>query len=116
MAVFLKSCRSLTVAAHLAGRVPTGYNFPVPHVPPNLRVKVLFFGRIRELTGIHEESVEIPLGTTLSELFDRYQTRFPALAGFRASLVASRNQEFAAWDTPLSAADDIAFLPPVSGG
>jgi len=85
-------------------------------VLPNLRVKVLFFGRIRELTGITEESLETPEGTTLSELFERYERRFPALVGFRSSLVASRNQEFAAWDTPLSSGDDVAFLPPVSGG
>jgi molybdopterin converting factor subunit 1 len=104
------------VSALLAGRVPSGYNFPVLHVLPNLRVQVLFFGRVRELTGISEESVEIPEGTTLMGLFDRYQKRFPALSGFRASLVASRNEEFAAWDTPLAAGDNIAFLPPVSGG
>jgi molybdopterin converting factor subunit 1 len=88
----------------------------MPHVFPNLRVQVLFFGRIRELTGIAEESIEVPEGTTLEELFECYQKRFPTLAGFRSSLVASRNQEFAAWETPLSAGDDIAFLPPVSGG
>lgn len=88
----------------------------MPGVLPNLRLKVLFFGRVRELTGITEESLEMPDGTTLTELFAHYQKRFPSLAGFRASLVASRNQEFAAWDTPLSSGDDIAFLPPVSGG
>jgi molybdopterin converting factor subunit 1 len=88
----------------------------MPHVSPNLRVKVLFFGRVRELTGIREEALEMPEGTTLSELFEHYQKRFPSLRGFRASLVASRNQEFAAWDTPLSSGDDVAFLPPVSGG
>jgi molybdopterin converting factor subunit 1 len=88
----------------------------MPHVLPNLRVKVLFFGRVRELTGIAEEAVEIPHGSTLADLFERYAARFPQLAGFRASLVASRNQEFTSWDTYLSADDDIAFLPPVSGG
>jgi len=88
----------------------------MPHVLPNLRVKVLFFGRVRELTGITEEAVEMADGATLADLFERYAARFPQLAGFRASLVASRNQEFVSWDTPLSAEDDIAFLPPVSGG
>lgn len=88
----------------------------MPHVLPNLRVNVLFFGPVRELTGLTQEAVEIPAGTTLSGLFDRYAARFPQLAGFRASLVASCNQEFASWDTPLSSNDDIAFLPPVSGG
>lgn len=85
-------------------------------VSTDFRVHVLFFGRVRELTGISEDAIEVPAGATLAELFDRYAARFPQLAGFRASLVASRNQEFASWDTRLSAGDDIAFLPPVSGG
>jgi len=88
----------------------------VPPVLPNLRVHVLFFGRIRELTGMTEEFVEMPAGTTLEDLFQRYAARFPQLAGFRASLVASRNQEFTSWDAGLSPDDDVAFLPPVSGG
>jgi len=88
----------------------------MPPVLPNLRVNVLFFGRIRELTGIAEESIDVPEGATLADLFDRYQSRFPSLAGFRSSLVASRNQEFASWETAVSAGDDVAFLPPVSGG
>lgn len=88
----------------------------MPHALSHLRVKVLFFGRVRELTGITEESLEVPAGATLADLFERYAARFPQLSGFRASLVASRNQEFSSWDTRLSADDDIAFLPPVSGG
>lgn len=100
----------------LVGHAGSGYNFCVPPISPHLRVKVLFFGRVRELTGLSEDAAEVPAGATLADLFDRYTARFPQLAAFRPSLVASRNQEFAAWDTPLSAGDDIAFLPPVSGG
>jgi molybdopterin converting factor subunit 1 len=94
----------------------SGYNFRVTRVLSNVRVKVLFFGRVRELVGASQEAIEVPAGATLSDLFGLYTARFPKLAEFRASLVASRNQEFAAWDTPLSAGDDVAFLPPVSGG
>ena len=85
-------------------------------VSATIRVKVLFFGRIRELCGVSEESAQIAQGGTLGELFDSYATRFPKLSSFRNSLVASRNQEFAAWDAILSDDDEIAFLPPVSGG
>ncbi len=88
----------------------------MPDVLPNLRIKVLFFGPLRELTAIAEEVVGIPEGLTLAELFDRYAERFPNLAAYRVSLVASRNEEFASWDTPLAEDDTIAFLPPVSGG
>jgi molybdopterin converting factor subunit 1 len=82
----------------------------------NVRVKVLFFGRLRELIGIAEESGELPEGTTLAQVFERYAERFPKLGGFRGSMVVSRNQEFAAWETRVAAGDEIAFLPPVSGG
>jgi molybdopterin converting factor subunit 1 len=105
-----------TVARSLVGRVSSGYNFPVPPVTSNLRVRVLFFGRVRELTGCAEEVAEIPSGTTLASLFDHYAASFPKLAAFRSSLVASRNEEFAAWDTQLSNEDTVSFLPPVSGG
>jgi molybdopterin synthase sulfur carrier subunit len=100
----------------LAGCVASGYNFPMPRVLPNLRITVLFFGRVRELTGLAEESLDMPAGATLADLFDRYAQRFPKLASFRASLVASQNEEFAAWNAPLAEHDTIAFLPPVSGG
>ena len=81
-----------------------------------MRVKVLFFGRLRELIGVAEETGELPVGATLAQVFDRYVERFPKLAGFRSSMVVSRNQEFAPWDTRIAAGDEIAFLPPVSGG
>ena len=85
-------------------------------VSPSVRVKVLFFGRVRELTGLTEEDREVREGTTLADLLESYIQRYPQLAGFRASLVASRNQEFATWDARIAGGDEIAFLPPVSGG
>lgn len=88
----------------------------MPTVSSKLRVKVIFFGRIRELVACSEDLAEAPEGATIADLFDRYAARYPQLAGFRSSLVASRNQEFAAWETQLAAGDVIGFLPPVSGG
>ena len=93
-----------------------GYNFRMAQTAPSVRVKVLFFGRLRELIGLSEETPELPEGATLAQVFDKYAERSPKLAGFRGSMVVSRNQEFAAWDTRVAAGDEIAFLPPVSGG
>jgi molybdopterin converting factor subunit 1 len=81
-----------------------------------VRVKVLFFGRLKEIVGRAEDSIDVADGAPIETLFSQYGTRHPDLKRFRASLVASRNQEFAAWSTPLHAGDEIAFLPPVSGG
>jgi molybdopterin converting factor subunit 1 len=83
---------------------------------PAIRVKVLFFGRLKEIVGRAEESIEFAEGAPIEELFRRLGVHYPELARFRASLVASRNQEFAAWSTPLHSGDEVAFLPPVSGG
>jgi molybdopterin synthase sulfur carrier subunit len=79
-------------------------------------VKVLFFGRLKELAGQAEDSIESAEATTIERLFALYAARYPELAKYRSSVVASRNQEFAAWDTPLRTGDEVAFLPPVSGG
>jgi molybdopterin converting factor subunit 1 len=88
----------------------------VSDVTSAIHIKVLFFGRLREVAGGAEESVELPPGSRIEELFATFVARRPELARYRSSLVASRNQEFAAWSTPLHPGDEIAFLPPVSGG
>jgi molybdopterin converting factor subunit 1 len=100
----------------LAATLPQRYNLLVPTAPPIIRVKVLFFGRLREIIGRAEDSVDLPEGAPIEALFARYGASHPELARHRASLVASRNQEFAAWSTPLFSGDEVAFLPPVSGG
>ncbi len=92
------------------------YNSPVPPVSQAIRVTVLFFGRLKELTGHAEHSIEFAEATTIEQLFNLYAARHPELVKYRSSVVASRNQEFAAWDTPLRSGDEVAFLPPVSGG
>ncbi len=81
-----------------------------------MHTRVLFFGKLKELAGAAEQSIEISSGATIAELFERFANQTPALAPYRSSVVASRNQEFAAWTTVLEAGDEIAFLPPVSGG
>ena len=100
----------------LAPSRTAGYNPLVPPVSQTVRVKVLFFGRLKELTGRAEDSIEFADATTIEQLFACYAASHPELAKYRSSVVASRNQEFASWDTLLRSGDEVAFLPPVSGG
>jgi molybdopterin converting factor subunit 1 len=88
----------------------------VPTAAKTIRIKVLFFGRLKEIAGCAEDAVELAEGAPIETLFAQYAARLPELAPYRGSLVASRNQEFAAWTTPLHAGDEVGFLPPVSGG
>jgi molybdopterin converting factor subunit 1 len=81
-----------------------------------MRVRVLFFGQLKEIVGRAGDEAELSDGARVEDLFARYANRFPRLAEFRPSVVASVNQEFAEWRAPLAAGDEVAFLPPVSGG
>jgi molybdopterin synthase catalytic subunit len=81
-----------------------------------MRVHVLFFGRLKEIVGSAEDHAELSEGARVEDLFARYGNRFPELARYRSSVVASVNQEFAEWRAPLAGGDEVAFLPPVSGG
>lgn len=79
-------------------------------------VRVLFFGQLKEIVGLAQDDAELSEGSRVEDLFEGYGRRFPKLAEFRASTVASVNQEYAQWRAPLSSGDEVAFLPPVSGG
>jgi molybdopterin converting factor subunit 1 len=97
---------------------PRRYN---PHVPVTthtnpIRLNVLFFGRLKDTIGHAQESIEIPSDSDIEDLFAQCVARYPALAEHRTAIAVSRNREFAAWSTPLHSGDEVAFLPPVSGG
>ncbi|HUI40728.1 MAG TPA: molybdenum cofactor biosynthesis protein MoaE [Terriglobia bacterium] len=81
-----------------------------------MRVKVLFFGAAHDVTGFGEEHLELAEGLDLAELRRRYEARFPQLREMNGALVAAVNQEVCERSWPLSDGDEVAFLPPVSGG
>ena len=79
-------------------------------------IKVLFFGLLRDTVGMREEDCDLPEAATLGGVFDAYATRFPRLRDIRRSIVLARNQQFGDPASPVADGDEIAFLPPVSGG
>jgi MoaE-MoaD fusion protein len=79
-------------------------------------VKVLFFGRLKEIVGLAEDSAEFSAGTRVADVFEQYSARFPELERFRASVAAAVNQQYSDWTVPVVSGDEVAFLPPVSGG
>ncbi|MFZ0213574.1 MAG: molybdopterin converting factor subunit 1 [Candidatus Acidiferrales bacterium] len=81
-----------------------------------MRVRVLFFGQLKEIVGSGEATFDVSEGARIEDLFSSYAEKFPRLSGFRESAAAAVNQEYATWSTALRAGDEVAFLPPVSGG
>jgi MoaE-MoaD fusion protein len=81
-----------------------------------MRVRVLLFAALRE--GVGEKSLDLELrdSATLADLLARLEADHAALARYRGRMLVAVNQERAPLATPLSDGDEIALLPPVSGG
>lgn len=81
-----------------------------------MQVRVLFFGVLKDVIGRAEENVELAEGAGLRELFARYAERFPRLKELEDVVAIAVNQEYVDVSRPLRHGDEVAFLPPVSGG
>ena len=81
-----------------------------------MQVRVLFFGMLKDLSGRGSDLLNLPETATPGDVFIHYEQRIPALRELATSIAISINQEFAGPDAKLKEGDEIAFLPPVSGG
>lgn len=81
-----------------------------------MRVKVLFFGVLKDIVGRAAEDLEAPNGWLLRDVFDHYAEQSPRLSELKDSIVLAKNQQFCGHETALRDGDEVAFLPPVSGG
>jgi molybdopterin synthase catalytic subunit len=81
-----------------------------------IAVRARLFARLRELAGTDAETVEVPAGSTVSGVYDAVRRLHPGLDADRNAVRAALNQEFADWDAAVADGDEVAFIPPVSGG
>lgn len=81
-----------------------------------MQIKVLFFGLLKDICGRSEDHLDLPSDAPLRSVFDYYADLHPALQTMAKSIVLARNHEFAQPDDLLSDGDEVALLPPVSGG
>jgi MoaE-MoaD fusion protein len=81
-----------------------------------MRVRVLFFGVLKDLAGKSSDSLDLPDGASVRDLLSHYASRSPRMKESLASLAVAVNQEYAGAETALKADDEVALLPPVSGG
>ena len=79
-------------------------------------VTIRLFAQLREIAGSAELQRELPHGATIQSAWDSLTGEFPALTAHKASVSCAVNEEYARFTTPLSEGDEVAFLPPVSGG
>ena len=79
-------------------------------------VTVRLFARLRELVGTDEILRPVPDPATVADVWHALTAEWPALSPYAASLSCAVNTQNARMTTPVSDGDEIAFLPPVSGG
>lgn len=79
-----------------------------------MQIRVLFFGILKDLAGRSADDLDIPEGSRAGDVIGRYENLIPN--GRLSSVAISVNQEYSSPDAPLHAGDEIALLPPVSGG
>ena len=89
---------------------------PASAAEPPVRVRVRLFALQRELARAREVSLELPDGATVETSWASIVTLHPVLAPGRPSMRFARNGEYADPSTALADGDEVAFIPPVSGG
>ena len=81
-----------------------------------MRVRILFFGVLKDLAGKSSDNLELREGATVGDLLETCAARIPRLNDLLASLAVAVNQQYAGAETALKSGDEVALLPPVSGG
>ena len=81
-----------------------------------MQVRVLFFGILKDVAGRGSDVLTLPDRATTADLIEHYEAHMTGLRTMLASIAISVNQEYASADVELRSGDEVALLPPVSGG
>ena len=81
-----------------------------------MRVRVLFFGVLKEIAGKSADEIDVRDSASVRDVLLHYQSQIPQLKSSLSSIALAVNQQYAGADTKLKANDEVALLPPVSGG
>jgi molybdopterin converting factor subunit 1 len=81
-----------------------------------MRVNVRLFARLRDLVGNAEMVCELPGAASVADVWTALERQHPAIAPYGRSVSAAVNADFARMSAPVHDGDEVAFLPPVSGG
>ena len=81
-----------------------------------MRITVRLFARLKEIAGASELPREVDPGATLATLWRDLTSEFPDLAQYERSMSSAVNADYARMNRELHDGDEVAFLPPVSGG
>lgn len=84
--------------------------------PAAISVRVLFFASLADLMGERRRSLHLPAGSTVGDALRDMALDVPNLAARAPHVSFAVNESFVSADAPLSDGDELALIPPVSGG
>lgn len=81
-----------------------------------MKLRVLFFSVLRDITGTDEITCEVPAGATMGALLEQVESRWPKLRDWQNSLLLALDQTYVKRDVLLHDGGEVAIMPPVQGG
>ena len=81
-----------------------------------MKVRLLYFAVLRDITGQSESDLEVPDGSRPREVWLRLRQSYAKLASYEQPPMAAINESYASPDAILHEGDELAFIPPVAGG
>ena len=81
-----------------------------------MRVTVRLFARLRDIAGASELARDVAPGATIGMVWHQLAGEYPELEHYERSISSAVNADYARMDRVLRDGDEVAFLPPVSGG
>ncbi len=81
-----------------------------------MRVTVRLFARLRDIAGSGELTREVPAGANVGAIWSALVSDYPELSAYEKSISCAVNADYSRFTAAVLEGDEIAFLPPVSGG
>jgi len=81
-----------------------------------LKINVLLFASLKDIAGKGQLEIEVEENCSIEDLSSKLYELYPKVESFESSVRIALNQEFVEGDIELRDGDEVAYLPPVSGG